>query len=129
MFVQSYSLFWFIAGFIQPDVLFNKIQGGDPDGFLARMLLVTPQLCSFRYEDYQYNDTALTLEDILRRTRTNHIIPNLEYNFSDEALDIFKVQFNTLCKMMDNMDVFEETEQRSVVNKIKVRYFSQAAGA
>lgn len=110
----------YFIGFIQPDVLFNHFQRGDLDDFIARMSIVTPRPVFFSYKDFTKPTDSITVEEILRQVRTNHLSPNLEYRFMPEALEIFRAYFDELVADVNRTDVFDETEQRSVLNKMLV---------
>ena len=100
--------------------MFNQMQKGDADGFLARMLVVSPKLVNFKYEDYHYNHDTLGIEQLLACIKNQHVTPNMEYNFDDAALEIYIQFFNDLNESISTKDVFEESDQRAVLNKMAV---------
>lgn len=96
------------------------MQKGDPDGFLARMSIVTPRLVSFDYDDFTVLEDAVQVEEILRTVRTHHTTPKLTYTFSKEALVLFKEYYKEMKADTDSRDQFIEPEARSILNKMMV---------
>lgn len=118
--ISNKSIF---SGFIQPDILFNQVQKGDSDGFLARMSIVTPRLVSFDYDDFTSLDDAIKVEDLLRKVKSHHIISNISYTFSPDALLRYKSYYSEVKAHSDSMDIFTQPEQRSILNKMLVSDF------
>jgi hypothetical protein len=98
------------------------VKRGDPDGFLARLSIVSPRTVSFAYDEFEKNDDAANIEDILRKIMTDHSTPKLQYTFSEDALQVFKAFFNKLRESQDERDVFTEGEQRSIISKMQVSF-------
>ena len=96
------------------------MQRGDADGFLARMLIISPKLVSFKYEDYQLNKETLGVEQLLKAIKNQHNTSNIAYTFDTAALQVYIEFFNYLNETMTSKDVFEESDQRSVLNKMAV---------
>lgn len=62
----------------------------------------------------------MTIEEILRNVKTQHNTPDLQYNFSEEALAVYKKFHDELNEEMMAKDVFDENDQRSVISKMAV---------
>lgn len=100
--------------------MFEQIQRGDPDGFLARMLIVTPKLVSFKYDDYSTTDGGMEIEDILSAIKDFHSSMTVEYSFSDNALPHFRDYHDRLVAQASTKNILEDADQRAVILKSPV---------
>ena len=118
---------WFnIAGFVQPDVIIQMLNGNDYDGFCDRQLFVCPPEKEVDYDELlPMPENTPRMEDIFRIIDEKHAT-KIEYKLSPEAHLEFVAYHDNLNDRKRALQR-RERDKKSVLSKAKGQVLRVAA--